>query len=204
MVQSYVLNPGEFTGQTWIHDGKKKSVTPPPFACPVIQQMCGPFGEYVTTHTPEYVQALTISSPPMVRRVFLHSLDVRDKYPLVDEALQLWVGSRIIERGWHIVGDESMGVKTMDDPSCPYYGTKPITMALDYQIDYTFMQDLRRRRDAVLRNLKARIMKRKREDWLEVFLTVFLILNSIEQFTQHDQRYHRRNNPEVRWYIAHK
>ncbi len=96
-----------------------------------------------------------------------------------------------------MVGDETLGMAAVDDPSSPYFGIKPIPMALDYQIDWVLIRNLRRRRDKVLRELKVKVMRRKREEWLEVFLAVFIVLNSIEQFTQHDQRYHRRNNPDV-------
>lgn len=197
VVQRYVRREGEHTGYFWVDKGQKKSVEPPAFASPTVEQMSDTFEDFVAVHTPAYIHGLLANAPETTLRVFDFALKVRSSYPLVAEALKLWVGSRVIEKGWTMVGSETLGMDKVNDTSSPYHGLNPIPLPLDYQIDWTLIRNLKRRRDKVLRDLKAKVMKRRREDWLEVFLSVFIILNCIEQFTQHDQRYFRRNNPDV-------
>jgi len=160
--------------------------------------MANDLDQYVADNMSIYIDTLLEHAHPVVLETFrmARRLGASSKqHAIVLEALHVWVGSRIIEKGWAIVGEDKLDVEPVTDPASPFIGSCPIPPTLDGQIDATVIKNLIKRRDQLLRDLKAKIMKRKRGDWLDSFLALFIMLHSIEQFTQHFQRYERRTNP---------
>jgi len=120
--------------------------------------------------------------------------------PLLRNALRLWTASRIIEDPWEIVGQETLGMAPCTDPGSPYYGKVPVTPVMDFQIDnITVHKILLPLRKEVLQDLQKKVLENKRKDFLEIFLTMYILLHNIELTIGHDRWFAQRYNLETRF-----
>lgn len=117
----------------------------------------------------------------------------------MEQALWFWVAGRLIETPWHIVGDERLGMKPNTNPRSPYYKKTPVTPMMDFQIDNIAINHELKRLLKELRNtLKKKLLAMKKEDWFEIHVTLFILLNHVELTTAHDVEFaewHRHRCP---------
>lgn len=116
--------------------------------------------------------------------------------------MQLWVAGRFIEKPWDIVGAETLGMVPDDVPGSPYLGKVPVTPIMDFTIDNITIHRLLKKALALIRKrLKDKTLPRKKEDWFEIYLTIFILLNHVELTMAHDMAFARRHNfaPDKRW-----
>ena len=89
-------------------------------------------------------------------------------------------------------------MKPIDTPGSPFVDTIPITPLMDTQLDQIVITSiLKQLRTQVLRQLEAKISRFEREDWFEIFLVLFILLNSIEIATTHDHEFAAMYGHEV-------
>jgi len=112
--------------------------------------------------------------------------------------LRLWTASRVIEDPWEITGSETLGMQRDGDPASPYYGKVPVTPVMDSQIDsitiYKILMPLRKQ---ILQELQKKVLENRRKDFLEIFLTMYILLHNIELTIAHDRWFAQRWNCKV-------
>ncbi len=107
---------------------------------------------------------------------------------MVRKALDLFAANRIIERDWRVCGEETMGLKVVWEPENPWNGKIPITPIMDTQLDQIVIQEfLIPLRTELLEDLQAKIYEGRRQDWFEVFLTIFVLLTNAEWLLTHSR-----------------
>ena len=50
-------------------------------------------------------------------------------------ALNLYVATRLLMKGWEIAGEEALGMRPVEDAHSPLYGTVPAPRVLQNQLD---------------------------------------------------------------------
>lgn len=116
-----------------------------------------------------------------------------NKKPMLRRALELWSASRVIEKTWRICGRDKLGLEASMDPANPWNGIIPVTPIMDTQLDQIVIQDvLVPLRSGLLQELQKKIDERRRENWFEIFLTIFILLNNTEFILAHSRRFSRR------------
>ena len=114
---------------------------------------------------------------------------------MVRRALELWVACRVIERSWEICGEESLGIPRICDPSGsdPVNGTIPVTPTMNTQLDQIVIQDiLGPLRSDIAQELKSKIEVHHPHTWFEIYLTISVLLNSIEVGSAHTNKFAKR------------
>ena len=110
------------------------------------------------------------------------------KQSTVQKALELFAANRIIERDWRVCGEETLGTEVVWEPENPWNGKIPITPIMDTQLDQIVIQGfLQPLRKELLRDLQAKIYEGKRENWFEIFLTIFILLTNAEWLLAHSR-----------------
>jgi hypothetical protein len=72
-------------------------------------------------------------------------------------------------------------VEPPSDLESPYKGIIPVTPMIDTQLDEIIIRDLLGPlRIALLKGLKHKIEAKRREDWFEIYLTIFLVICNFE------------------------
>ena len=88
--------------------------------------------------------------------------------------------SRLASKSFNLFGANTLGISRQEDPDCPYYQRIPIPPFLDAQIDQLWMYKMAELRKKVLTSLRAMIVKRGRQPWLKIFLTIQVLLFNLE------------------------
>jgi hypothetical protein len=115
-------------------------------------------------------------------------------------ALRLWAVGRVIEVSWEICGENSLGINPINDPSNPWHNTVPITPLMDTQLDQIAIKAvLDPLKAEVLAKLNEKIYLARPEDWMEIYLCVFILLSHVEMLAAHSNRFARRYGMPVRY-----
>ena len=111
----------------------------------------------------------------------------------------------MIEKLWRITGEDTLGMVVVGDPEAPQHDIIPVTPVMNTQLDQVVIQYiLEPLRLTILDQLDKKIEKSNPEDFYEIYLTIFILLCSIERnaFAQtafaKRYRYGRRySNPDL-------
>jgi hypothetical protein len=90
----------------------------------------------------------------------------------------------MIEKPWRICGNDTLGLSEVDDRENPWFGTIPVTPMMDTQLDQIFIQgELQHLRTELLRVLNDKIKHYQREDFFDIYLSIFVLLCNCEANT---------------------
>lgn len=101
-------------------------------------------------------------------------------HSLVNKALDLWSGSELCQHKPSFDGTETLGLDVVTDPASSIYMQIPIPPVLDHQCDAVIIQWMELFGSQLINLLWRKICARKQQDWFEVFLTGFILINNIE------------------------
>ncbi|KAL2821114.1 hypothetical protein BJX63DRAFT_418148 [Aspergillus granulosus] len=111
---------------------------------------------------------------------------LREKALIVD-CLKFWVGCRKISNPERICSFETLGGTPVDDPNSPFHGVVPMPSIMIPQMEcIMYTRVLRPLSNKVLSTLKDLITENKREHWLTIYLTLFILLHSCAMLTRRD------------------
>jgi hypothetical protein len=120
----------------------------------------------------------------------------------VELVLRFWVANRFIETPWHILGSETLGMVRDVRPGSPYFGLVPVTPMMDGQIDNIVVYHLLEPLWTKIRKiLREKLLKNKKQDWFELQLTLFILLNHVEWTMAHDIDFSNRHSLPVSRHI---
>lgn len=100
---------------------------------------------------------------------------------MVSEALDVWVAARFIESQWRVVGNgEKIGLEPQNEPGHPFCGFTPVTPIMDTQLDDLAIRELLVPfTSRFLKSLKERFDEKKRENWMEIYFALFIMMSNI-------------------------
>lgn len=123
-------------------------------------------------------------SSPVVVHILRSAFAYTHRRPgsIVTVALNIWSCSRMCARERSLAGEETLGQNRVVDPTSPYLNHIPIPPVLDYQCDTVIMRWMNELAEGLMKSLWNLVQENKKEkaEWLEVFLTVFIIINNLE------------------------
>ncbi|KAI5817575.1 hypothetical protein BZA77DRAFT_245061 [Pyronema omphalodes] len=203
-VKQYQPLPEDQDTYTWVDSrtGHAGALTMPRYAVADIGGAQGAINRYVEDHMQDYIQKKIGCEDLIPWSTFQMAvkLSQTEGSPLLRNALRLWTASRIIEDPWEIDGQETLGMAPCMDPGSPYYGKVPVTPVMDFQIDnITIHKILLPLRKEVLQELQKKVLENKRKDFLEIFLTMYILLHNIELTIAHDRWFAQRWNVKTRF-----
>lgn len=89
-----------------------------------------------------------------------------------------------------IVGEDKLGMRTIDDPSSPHQDLVPTPPVLGAQLEcILYSRFLRPMSKRVLKELLALIESRKLCYWYTIYLVLFMMLHSCSMMTRRDMEY---------------
>ncbi|OCK95894.1 uncharacterized protein K441DRAFT_61762 [Cenococcum geophilum 1.58] len=131
-----------------------------------------------------FKESIQPKSTPVVTKTIAMALHFSSKNEttLVTQALQVWVGSKLCSTERSLTGLELLGMTSIDDPESHLFGHVPIPPVLDHQCDSMAIEYMKELTASLLSAISRKIQagRRCRNDWFEVFLTIFILLNNLE------------------------
>jgi len=117
------------------------------------------------------------------------------KGSMVKQALRLWSAGRIIERPWRMCGSDTLGCEPVDPvkyPGCPYTEIIPVPPIMAAHLDQVVIQGvLVPVRNELLEQLQESVENPKPESWFEIYLTIFILLSTVETTSAHSAKFAR-------------
>lgn len=163
--------------------GQLRSMEMPPIFISDLETARQKLIEYTKSVRSVYIETLLADSNPIVRQTFQAALlfSPFGNGELVSEALDVWVASRLIEKQFQVFnGGAMLGMKHVDEADHPFNGFTPVTPIMDSQLDDLVIRHLIHPIcTRFLVRLKEKIEERKRENWLEIYLAMFVMLSNM-------------------------
>ncbi|KAK4174899.1 hypothetical protein QBC36DRAFT_332626 [Triangularia setosa] len=184
MVSRFEPGPGDRTTYFWTDEktGLLRSMEMPPYFISDMDAAKASIVEFLRNSRSVYIDTLLGDASPITRHTFESALrfSAFGQSKLVSLALDTWVAARFIESHWRVFeGGEEIGAHTTTEPGHPYDGFIPVTPIMDTQLDNLVIADLLApMREELLKRLKAKIDEKKRSNWLEIYLTLFVMMSN--------------------------
>ncbi|OTB09303.1 hypothetical protein M426DRAFT_77483 [Hypoxylon sp. CI-4A] len=183
-VSRFDPQPGDRTAYNWTDlSGNLRSMEVPPFYISDLREASQGIRQFVHSVRSIYIEALLADSNPLIRQTFQAALTYAtfNQTGLVTEALETWVSARLIETQWHVyAGGVEIGLEPKDEPGHPWHNITPVTPIMDSQLDDIVIRDLLvPHTHFFLRRLKAKIDEQKRENWLEIYFAMFIMMSNV-------------------------
>ncbi|KAL4936360.1 hypothetical protein BDV06DRAFT_227977 [Aspergillus oleicola] len=176
-------------------DGERMCIEFPPYACvdaegdrmrkamnQYLEESIGLAEKAINAEVKDKLISITLKE---ARRYASKRAKYSSKDPtIVANALNILAAGYISEVQPIIVGDETLGIPLVNNTKFKQHNQRLIPIAMDYQIDNLYIAYMQQNLDSVLQGLnrfifKARKAERK-ETWYEIFLTIFVLLLSLE------------------------
>ncbi|EPS40159.1 hypothetical protein H072_6031 [Dactylellina haptotyla CBS 200.50] len=106
-------------------------------------------------------------------------------------ALDIWVGAHLNATERSLCGDELLGMppNIIDDATSFLFGYVPIPPQLDNQLDNLIIKGMVSNASHLLKTIWTKFKAKKKTDWLELWVTTYIILNTVEFVLKSQQAY---------------
>ncbi|KAF3768124.1 hypothetical protein M406DRAFT_275913 [Cryphonectria parasitica EP155] len=183
-VSRFQKKPGDRTAYYWTDwSGRPRSMEMPPYFISDLEEARKNLFDFTRNVRSVYIETITADSNSIIRKTFQAALHfgAYSNANLVSDALDIWVAARLIETQFRVFNGGFMaGMKNIDEAGHPFDGFIPVTPMMDSQLDDLVIRDLIRPLCArFLARLKGKIEERKRENWMEIYLAMFIMMSNM-------------------------
>ncbi|KAG0645688.1 hypothetical protein D0Z07_8715 [Hyphodiscus hymeniophilus] len=200
-LERYQPKEGDKQHYAWFDNGGEQHYHTPPYGIANLHVARSSIERFLEEKSAAYIEAHMRNATEITRETFRVAQENKHQLPLVERALKLWVCCRFIEEPWSIVGAEKLGMTTDADPNCPYSDRIPVPPIVDLQIDLIVINELLKPElKIILKMMKTMLESSKPwKDWLEIYLSYFILLHNVELTIAHDLWFVKRNNLKRRY-----
>ncbi|KAI5788740.1 hypothetical protein FPQ18DRAFT_261947 [Pyronema domesticum] len=101
---------------------------------------------------------------------------------LLRDTLQLWTAIQLLIKGASLhPSSDLLGMMAINNPSSTQANSVPPPRVLANQIEHSLERRIWQLEKQILSELQKRIFGRKKEDWLKIFFTTVVLMNSLER-----------------------
>ncbi|KAI0847170.1 hypothetical protein F5Y00DRAFT_241898 [Daldinia vernicosa] len=220
-VKKFTPIEGDVTCKYWVDKkGDKQKIDIEPYALASIWETAKRYEEYIYDYAHpavrEYAEDGQVDG--LVRRTYRAAIEYAQRCKntsvdtrsetiinavLLEQYFYLWFATRNTLRSAFIVGEETLGMKAIDNAECPYCGTIPIPRMIPAQFDSLGNRILVRLRKLVLESLWKVMAGKNPHHFYFVYLIVFMLLHEVS-FTSADRLRRAKDNKytEYRYDLA--
>ena len=182
--QEYIPGQGDVVAAKWQVDGRATSLLLPTYACKDQKRLLEAVGEFLDAgresveadmmgHITDELEHLTFSEAQRVAK--------GGESDMVLLALRIRANT-ILSAGWGTpIGNETLEIAKIDNPSAGHIGARPLPPAIDHQIDVAIWETIKKDQQSLIKMLNDKLYYKKgRQPWLEIFLTFFISLANVQ------------------------
>ena len=181
--QEYVPRPGDVVAAKWQVDGRVRSILLPTFACKDRKRLVEAVGEFLDAGRESVeVDMMGQITDELERLTFKEAQRVgkRDRSDLILLALRIRYNT-ILSAGWGTpIGNETLEIVDIKNPSAGHVGERPLPPAIDHQIDVAIWEIIKKDQESLIHMLKQKLYQAGHKPWLEIFLTFFVALANVQ------------------------
>ena len=181
--QEYVPRKGDVVAAKWQVNGRVRKILLPTFACKEQKRLLEAVREFLDAaqesaeanmmgQITDELERLTINEALRVAK--------RDESPMILLALRIRKNT-ILSAGWGTpIGNETLEIAEIVNPSAGHIGERPLPPAIDHQIDVAIWEIIKEDQQSLIRMLKEKLYQAGHKPWLEIFLTFFVSLSNVQ------------------------
>jgi hypothetical protein len=99
-------------------------------------------------------------------------------------ALKLWAANRLLMEGWEIGGGEALGMCRVPDVTSSLFDSIPAPRVLQNQLERILESYIARAEVEFLKELQNAMLRKRRENWIVVFMAVVITLHVREGYLE--------------------
>ncbi|TGZ80584.1 hypothetical protein EX30DRAFT_307396 [Ascodesmis nigricans] len=138
--------------------------------------------KYIQDHTQHFIQT-AFPGNPILSDLFTtaYNYSRADDHFLLRETLQMWTANQLLIQGASIhPGSDILNLLPITG-NTPLNGHVPLPRVVSDQFDHLIERRIWQLEKQILAELQKRIFARKKEDWLKIFLTLIVLMNTLER-----------------------
>ncbi|KAK0708520.1 hypothetical protein B0H67DRAFT_496689 [Lasiosphaeris hirsuta] len=192
-VREFIPVEGDMLEEQWMTATGKKRVPIPRYALADMHQTANEMKNYVERNVWKFIGVTVGSLDQLLFETYtmafryIGQANTAEERDLLSNTFRLWVTCRLISNPVHICGEEKLGGHTVYSPDSLHNGKVPMPVVMTAQfecINYTtFLRPLSK---AVLKQLNELVLAKKREYWLTIYFSMFVLLHSCAMMTKRD------------------
>ena len=122
---------------------------------------------------------------------------------MVKEALRIWIGTRMAQEFFTVQEGNELGIAMVQDQQSVHDQQCPVPPVLDHQLDVLMIIEMIRMKSEVLDKMRRMIEDRRRNQWYELCLTMFIFLSNLQYVFGKQQRWWKLHFDTVSIYSPH-
>lgn len=208
-VRRFIPAEGDLMEEQWVsRDGRKKGSIPlAPYAVADMHSTAAGMKEYVERNISNFI-ATTVGNEDLLlwetyTQAFRHigSANTLEERSLLSNTFRLWVICRLISNPVHICGDEKLGQQpVLSSGESLHDGRVPMPVIMTAQFEcINYTKFLRPWSKCVLKQLNELVLAKRREYWLTIYYSMFVLLHSCAMMTRRDEETARQYGMVTRY-----
>ncbi|KAK3349052.1 hypothetical protein B0T25DRAFT_458000 [Lasiosphaeria hispida] len=192
-VREFIPVEGDMLEEQWMTATGKQRVAIPRYALADMNQTAKDMKHYVERNVWKFIGVTVGGLDQLLFETYTRAFryigetNTAEEHDLLSNTFRLWVTCRLISNPVHICGEDKLGGHAIYSPDSLHNGKVPMPMVMTAQfecINYTtFLRPLSK---AVLKQLNELVLAKKREYWLTIYFSMFILLHSCAMMTKRD------------------
>lgn len=203
-VREFIPVDGDLLEEQWMTASGPQKIQLPRYALADMLEAARDLKVYIETNVWNFLNASVQQLDPLFWETYfmafrhIGTAQTQEERTLLTNTFRLWVTCRVISNPVHICGEDKLGGHAIYSPDSLHDGKVPMPVIMTAQfecINYTTF--LRPWSKAVLKQLNDLVLAKKREYWLTIYFTMFILLHSCAMLTRRDEETARQYDMKV-------
>ncbi|KAM7223111.1 hypothetical protein V8F06_001667 [Rhypophila decipiens] len=193
-VREFIPVDGDLLEEQWMTATGPQKIQLPRYAVADMLEAARELKRYIESNVWNFLNSSVQQLDPLFWETYymafrhIGSAQTPGERELLTNTFKLWVTCRVISTPVHICGEEKLGGHAIYSPDSLHDGKVPMPVIMTAQfecINYTTF--LRPWSKAVLKQLNDLVLAKRREYWLTIYFTMFILLHSCAMLTRRDE-----------------
>ncbi|GAB1317293.1 Zn(2)-C6 fungal-type domain-containing protein [Madurella fahalii] len=200
-VREFVPVEGDMLEEKWTSNGVVKTHKIPRYALADMGKSAVVLQAFIQRSIGTYISGTVGESDELIWKTysfaFQHSFKAKTstERDLVLNAFRFWVACRKTSNPEHILGEDKLGGNAVDDPGSVFHNRVPMPVIIIAQMEcILYSKVLRPVHRKLLGQLNELVKENKRQYWLTIYLTMFILLHSCSMISRRDWETARQYN----------
>ncbi|KAI2462772.1 hypothetical protein F4781DRAFT_426909 [Annulohypoxylon bovei var. microspora] len=205
-VKEFIPQDGDLIEEKWTIDGQVKRHQVPRYALANMEKHAEDLQSFIDANIAPYIIGAVGTEDKILWQTYYtafrqaESANIMHERHVLQNLFHFWVALCKTSNVHHICGDEKLGGEVVADPQSPWFNLVPMPAVIIAQkecIIYTkIFQPLSKK---ILRDLQHLILSKKRQYWLTIYLSMFILMHSCAMITRRDEETARQYNLKERF-----
>ncbi|KAI1455337.1 hypothetical protein F4805DRAFT_476862 [Annulohypoxylon moriforme] len=197
---------GDLIEEKWTVDGEVRRHHVPRYALVSMEKHAEDLQSFIDKNVVRYIIGAVGPEDDLLwqtyRSAFKHANIAKTVHErrVLQNLFRLWVALCKTSNVHHIYGDEKLGGEPVSDPQSPWFKLVPMPAVIIAQKEcIIYTKIFRPLSKQILRDLQHLIISNKRQCWLTIYLSIFILMHSCAMITRRDEETARQYNLKERF-----